>query len=93
MNTIGEKHGPENSRSPDREDNNAFDVRRRRDFLPSCDQLTDRRTKMHSSDQLTEKASVAKEPGNAYLEKKRSQRKLEGDANGSKVKPWGRNRD
>ena len=50
-------------------------------------------TKMHSSDQETEKASVAKEPGKAYFEKKRSHRELEGEAKGSRVNPCGRKRD
>ena len=50
-------------------------------------------TKMHSLDQDTEKASVARDPGNAYLEKKRETRQFVGEANGSRVKPsgWKRN--
>ena len=50
-------------------------------------------TKRHSLDQSTEKASVANEPGKAKREKNRSQRALEGEAKGSRVKPSGRKRD
>ena len=44
-------------------------------------------TKRHSLDQLTEKASVAEEPGYAYLEKKRWHRALEVEAKGSSENP------
>ena len=47
--------------------------------------------KMHSFSQETEKASVANDPGNAYLEKKRGRRALLGVANGSKENPDGEN--
>ena len=50
-------------------------------------------TKATSLAQSTEKASVAREPGYAYREKKREERAFEGDAKRSIVKPLGRKRD
>ena len=49
-------------------------------------------TKRHLPNQVTEKASVAKDRGYAKREKNRSQRALEGEAKGSSEKPEGRKR-
>ena len=50
-------------------------------------------TKRHSLFHETEKASVADEPGYAYLEKNLEHRALDGEANKSKENPEGRNLD
>ena len=94
VNTVREKDWPESGGLPNGKENNSVDVGVDRIFfqaeisLPIGGQM-----KRHSPDQLTEKASVQREPVKAYREKKRGHRALVGEAKGSKVKPPGRKRD